>query len=98
MGIRTRTDANELRRRAETLLAQAGALSLRTAHATFRDEASLIELGSLDARIRLRARRPNVDGDVVLYILDRQLTRLQGQCAYLVQWLESHGLEDEFKR
>lgn len=89
------TEAEQLRRRVEDVVTKAGRLGLKPAHRTFRDQAALVELDALDAKLRL------LDGSrattsATLFTIDRALVRLERRCATLAAWLDANGLEAEF--
>ena len=93
MGVKA--EADELLRRAERVIGLAGTLSLKAAHRTFRDEAALVEIDALDAKLRLAVRPTQYDA-ATLFVVDRELTRLERRFDALGAWLDAHGLDAQF--
>ena len=55
-----------------------------------------MEVDALDATFRLQDRSRIADA-AMLFVVDRELTRLERRCATLTTWLETNGIEAVFR-
>ncbi len=90
----TRLELHDLGRRIDAVMTTAGQLSLKAAHPTFREQATLIEIDALDTKFRLRGCTLG-DDPLAHTLVERELTRLERRCADLLAWLSANGLDAE---
>lgn len=90
----SRIDVHDMRKRLEVVMSQAGALSLKGAHPSFRDQAALVEIDALDTRFKLQGGTLQED-PMARVSLERRLNRLERRCSSLAGWLEANGLSAE---